>query len=383
MAVINNTTSNTLLSGTSGNDSLYNTGNHVTLSGGAGNDTIYNMKGNYISINAGVGNDAAHTYEGDSLIVNLGSGDDYFNAYQSKNVTVYGGNDNDTIGGTKSEKIYLDGGAGNDTIENYKDNVTISGGADNDFIRNYAGGILFKYASGDGNDIITNYDENDRISIKSGAAKVSTSGNNVVFTVGNGKITLQNAKGKTITYFDASGNELVYPKKSSDVEYNAAGMSAKLKKTYNAETFGPSNYSDYPTLETINAVAVTYSLKITGNKRANKITGNSEDDSIYGGAGADTILGGKGNDALYGQAGNDIFYYSDGDGNDVITDYSPSLDTVIILSAVNVGNPTSNTSGDVSFKIGTTGQITFKNCASKSIQLVDRGGNILRQHTPD
>ena len=241
----------------------------------------------------------------------------------------------------------------------------------------------------------------------SGAVKVSTSGNNVVFTVGTGKkagkVTVQKAKGKTITYF-IGDNEYVYPK-PDDVKYNSAGTAATLKSTYGKDKFEPSNYSDYfNTLVTINASAVKHSLQITGNKNANKITGTSEDDNINGGDAGDTIFGGFGNDKLYGDKGNDslsggagddslwggegsdtltggagsdVFYYEAGDGNDVITDYSPGLDTVLILSG-KVGGYTTSKS-DVTFKIG-NGQITFKNAIDKRIELVDREGNQLKQY---
>ncbi len=314
------------------------------------------------------------------------------------------------------------GNSSNDTIKSSGTNITIRGGKGNDTLTGGKGKDIFVYAQGDGKDVITNYNEADRISIESGAVDVSTSGKNVIFTVGTGKkqgtITLQKAQGKTITYFDANGKECIYPEKE-DVEYNPEGTAVTLKATYNKDTFEPSDYSDYVNLATINASDVTNSLLITGNKKANKIIGTEEDDTIKGGGAKDTILGGDGNDELYGEIGNDsliggksddslwggkgseiltggegndtikldwssnkaVIQYNKGDGNDVITDYTPDLDTVMILSPVSVGNPTSNKSGDVTFKIG-TGQILFKNSANKYIELVDEAGNELKKYNP-
>ena len=42
MANFDNISYNTLISGTSGNDSIYNRGKNVTISAGNGNDTVYN-----------------------------------------------------------------------------------------------------------------------------------------------------------------------------------------------------------------------------------------------------------------------------------------------------------------------------------------------------
>ena len=83
MAEIYNEKSNTLLSGTSGNDSITNhSGNNVTIDASAGNDYI-NNSGFFVSINAGIGNDSIDNRSGDvsinagdghNLIYNLGAG---------------------------------------------------------------------------------------------------------------------------------------------------------------------------------------------------------------------------------------------------------------------------------------------------------------------
>ena len=324
----------------------------------------------------------------------------------SKKVSVSGGYAFDFASDYKSAKIT--GSSSNDTIKTSGANMTITGGKGNDSLIGSKGADVFVYSNGDGNDVITNFDENDKISLKSGAAEISTSGNDVIFTVGKGKITLKKADGKSITYIE-NGTENIYPETKGDVEYNSKGTTATLKDTYEEDNFTPKEYSDYKNkLLTINASEVKHALKITGNKNANKITGTIDDDTIKGGAGVDTLLGGAGNDELYGEAGNDsliggagddslwggvgsdiltggkgndVFCYDAGDGNDIITDYSPDIDIVMILSAVNVGNPIADTSGDVVFKIG-TGQITFQNSAKKSIELIDKGGNVLKRYTP-
>ena len=325
----------------------------------------------------------------------------------SKKVSVSGSYAFEFNSDYKNAKIT--GSSSADTITTAGADMTITGGKGNDSLTGGSGADVFVYSDGDGNDVITNFDESDKISIKSGTAEISTSGDDVIFTVGKGKITLKKANGKNINYVDASGTERTYPDKQSDVEYNSDGTAATLKMKYSKKKFEPSNYSTYKDiLVTIDASAVKHTLKITGNEQANEIIGTSEDDTIYGGEAGDIIFGGAGNDKLYGEKGNDkiyggdgedslwggkgsdtltggdgndIFLYDKGDGNDVITDYSPDIDTVMILSAVMVDNPTADSSGNVTFKLG-TGQITFQNGVNKYIELIDTVGNVLKKYNP-
>ena len=325
----------------------------------------------------------------------------------SKKVSVSGAYEFNFASDYKNAEIT--GSASDDTIKTSGANMTITGGKGNDTLTGGSGADTFVYSSGDGNDVITNFDDNDKISITSGIVTTSTSGNDVIFSIGSGKITVKGGNGKTINYIDASGRENVYPDSNDDVTYNSAGTGATLKSSYSNDKFEPSEYSIYKDiLVTINAAAVENTLQIKGNKKANKITGTSEDDTIYGGKAGDTLLGGEGNDALYGEAGNDllnggknndllwggkgddtltggdgmdIFYYESDDGNDVITDYSASLDKVVILSGLTVGNPNVDNSGNVTFKIG-SGQITFQNSANKYIELVNEGGTVQMKYNP-
>ena len=152
MAVIENYYSkiNTIISGTADNDSIKNFQMNVTVNGEAGNDTIEN-------------------YYGDNVLIN--------------------------------------GGDGNDTIENYYgDNVSINGGSGDDTLTGSSCAEIFQYASGDGNDIITNYSGEDTIHIASGQIdNTMFSGNDLVFNIGNGSLTLKNMKNHAITIKDSSG----------------------------------------------------------------------------------------------------------------------------------------------------------------------------------
>ena len=305
----------------------------------------------------------------------------------------------------------ITGGKGNDTI---------NGGKGNDTLQGSVGSDVFVYSAG--NDVVTDYEEEDTIQIAKGSVKKisTTSALSVVLTVGSGKITVKDAGDKVVTYTDADGTHF-YP-----VNFSDDGTSVTLLKAYGKDDFNIAEFSQYVgSVETIDASKVSHGLIISANKLANVITATAQDDFIDGAAGADFITGGKGADTLYGKDGDDtldggagadqliggagddsisagsgndtlwgdagddtlsggkgedVFIYNNGDGKDIISDYVPDVDKVIILSG-NVKSVTNDTAGDVTFKIG-SGQIVFQNSASKYIELVDGSGEILKRYIP-
>lgn len=70
---------------------------------------------------------------------------------------------------------------------------------------------------------------------------------------------------------------------------------------------------------------------ISGGGGADLLDGGSGADSIVGGAGTDSIEGGKGSDLLTGGTEADSFIFGQGDGRDVITDFSTAGGDVIQL----------------------------------------------------
>ena len=96
---IGNFKSNTLLSGTSGNDSIanYNLGKSVTINAGAGNDSIYN-DGDNVTIYGGAGNDTIFNYFGSSVTIDGGAGNDFINVgFWAGATIIKAGVGNDTI----------------------------------------------------------------------------------------------------------------------------------------------------------------------------------------------------------------------------------------------------------------------------------------------
>ena len=328
---ISNSSSNSVVNGTAYADTINNYGENVTINANGGNDYIYNQNGKNAIINCGSGNDTINnnTYS-DDVLIDGGAGDDYFIYNWGRNATLLGGEGNDTVtnyknaynngilvyslGGANSK---MDGGTGNDFLENNAEYVSISGGSGADTIRTWGikgtinGGVgndvislesdsslnLIKYSNGDGSDIIYGFNENSTLSIAGSTYTSTKSGSDLIFTVGNGKITLRGAA--NLSKVNIQGT-----KKSS-----TSTTLTVTNSTKSPVTVGSS-------IKTINASSRTTAVKITGNKLDNTIKGGSNKDTIQGGAGKDSILGNAGNDKLYGNAGNDTLF--GGAGNDTL-----------------------------------------------------------------
>ena len=215
-----------------------------------------------------------------------------------------------------------------DTTINYTDEVKITGSTKADTIYNYGSDVTIN--SGKGNDYIESYysytdEENvsatvQAVVIDGGAGKdtITTYSDNVSVNGGadNDYITSY-SDGSTI--LGGKGNDTIIGDEFADLFYGGAG-------------------NDY-------------------------LSGGDGNDKIFGDAGKDTLSGGKGNDTLKGGAGVDTFIYANGDGKDIITDYT-AQDKIKIT-----GSFTSKISGyDVIFTVG-KGSLTVKNGKNKKINV--------------
>jgi Ca2+-binding RTX toxin-like protein len=154
---------NNTIYGRDGNDDIifYSGSNYIdagngddSLSGGFDNDTIY----------TGEGNDSLCSWGGDDY-VESGAGNDYLIFQGTGSVFVDGGEGNDTIftymgtdtiyGGSGDDSIYsgsgddyINGGDGNDDLGGNEGNQTIYGGSGDDFIRGQSGNDLIYGGAG-------------------------------------------------------------------------------------------------------------------------------------------------------------------------------------------------------------------------------------------
>lgn len=206
MAVKENYTPNIKVSGTSGNDSIWNGADNVTISSGKGNDSIHNtLYGYSVTINAGAGNDSVYNEGSDAtdIKINGEAGSDTIIS-ESENTTIDGGDDNDYIY-NEGDFVEITGGKGNDTIDNEVlgdpaggSQVKISGGAGNDSITNDGDSATLK--GGAGNDYIENWAGNTFISGDEGNDKIYSSGSNVTIATSSGNDNIWNGG-----YYDSNG----------------------------------------------------------------------------------------------------------------------------------------------------------------------------------
>ena len=191
-----------LIRGTGYKDSILNSGSNVTIDGGADNDSIQNDGGSFVTISGGKGKDSLRNENGSNLTIQGGAGNDSLENVEGSNVTMNGGAGNDYLCNYSGNTI-LDGGEGKDTIRNWSNNVKIFCGVSNDTILNNVrddfvhaddvdGGnnVLFNYTSGDGKDIIYGFNETSTLSISGGSYSTKKSGDNIIVTVDDGKISL-------------------------------------------------------------------------------------------------------------------------------------------------------------------------------------------------
>ena len=294
-----------------------------------------------------------------------GSGYEFNFAKGDYKKTAITGSANKDIITSRGNNLSVAVGKGNDTVKVLGNKTTITGGAGNDLISldSAAKNNLIVYSNGDGNDLINGLTSDDTIKIASGTAKVTTSGNDVIFTVGKGKITVKDAANKTFSYI-ANGKTETYstvspnPNDGDPYIISKDGKGITLSSSYSDKTFEAEDYSK---LVTINAAAVTKGTDILGNNNANKIIGGKGNDTLEGLIGNDTLTGGK---------GADVFTYYDGDGKDVITDYAEE-DTIYIASGK--VNSISKKSNDVILNVkgDENGTVTVKKALTKGITYID------------
>ena len=315
--VISNNNSNTVITGTTGNDALFNYGNNVEIYGGKGHDDIHN-----------IGN----------------------------NVFISGGNGADSIESYNSNYSFIAGDAGNDTLIAQGIGNTLDGGAHDDTIIldvNYNGNAI-NYYLGDGNDTVYGFNASDVLWIYDAAWSALRVNNDILVTLSGGSVTLKDVAGinprialnvtdNTTSGTIFEGTEII------DASTRKNAIKITCNELSNEIYGGAGNDSFY------------------GGAGNDLIYGNAGNDKLYGEAGNDYIDGGTGNDTLSGGKGNDLFIYSA--GKDVITDYENG-DRISLGAAI---SKTTLNGSDVVFTLG-KGSLTVKKGKGKTLNLIDSTG---------
>ena len=379
------------LKNSSGTITVYN--DWKTRYGTSDNDTIYNSDNASVAIYAQDGNDSIFNYSSYVTLIG-GEGDDYISNFDGSSVTI-------------------DGGAGNDRISLYSSwysnflKNTISGCTGNDTIylnSSTTVGNVYQYNSGDDNDLIYNATSYDTISIGGASYTTTTSGSDLIISVGAdarqlssaGAMTLVGAANTAVNIIGDYADETTLPAGLSLI-----GGVLSIGTAY-------TNYSiragDYDATK-VDATALTRGIKIFGSTDDDCLAGGSGNDTIHGSNGADTIFGNAGNDCLSGGNGNDVLYGGEGSdkllggnsddtlyggagndtlsggngrdvfvyesGNDIITDYRAGYDKIKLTS----GSITrSSISGSNVILTTGSGRITVRGARGRNITVIDSSG---------
>ena len=225
--IINYRTDNTLLSGTSGTDSIYNNGSRVTIEAGAGNDTVVNW-GTESIIKVGAGNDSVQNSATLAVIDGEAGNDTLYN--WGNEVTISGGDGNDYLYNTATLAL-IDGGDGTDSIYNWGEGVTIRAGDGNDYI--YNNGSNNTVDAGAGNDSIVNWNPNVTINAGAGNDSIRNHASNVLIRAEGGKTQVINS-GADLTVFGSTADDLISVSGSYDATLNGGGGRDTIIANYKA-----------------------------------------------------------------------------------------------------------------------------------------------------
>lgn len=109
--------------------------------------------------------------------------------------------------------------------------------------------------------------------------------------------------------------------------------------------------------------------EVHGDQDSDTLYGGHENDTLDGGTGRDTLVGGPDDDRLTGGDDRDTFVFGSGSGKDVVTDFDPDRDRIIVEPGVNGtgiddpdalrGRLSTNANGDAVLDLGGGNTVTF------------------------
>ncbi|MEM1345968.1 MAG: hypothetical protein AAGI34_15495 [Pseudomonadota bacterium] len=364
------------VAGGTGNDTLRGRGGADTLDGGEGDDVIQGgSEGDRLlggegndTLDGGDQGDVLLAGPGDDLVrggdgadrANLGSGADTFEDTAQTGLggadTVFGLDGNDTLlgrgghdsllGGTGSDMI--EGGDGNDLIQGGPQPDTLNGGEGNDTVVGNAGAD--DVMLGGGNDLFlddTQSDLNGRDTVLGGPGHDTILGGRGAndFRGEDGADSLRGgADGDRLdggqgrdTLDGGDGDDLLLGGLGDD-EIRGGGQSDTVHAGAGDDTVFGDGGADTIFLEDGNDRFEDTAQ--SGPNGRDSVEGGLGNDTLLGGGGQDTLNGGALNDTLLGGGDADSFVFdgvfagpaSQRSGTDVVVDFAPNLDTLVLDS---------------------------------------------------
>ena len=312
-----------ILFGLRGNDTILGNQGNDTLSGGEGADLVF-------------GNAGFDTLWGDE-------GDDTLDGGANTDQLNGGSGDDRLVGGQGYDNLY--GDAGNDTLLGGTDADRLYGGADDDLL--YGGTNV-----GLSVDRLFGEEGNDTLYGEGGFDHLDGGAGNDLLDGGNQADNLYGRSGND-TLIGGQGFDRLFGGGNDDLLHGDAGTDG-LFGEQGDDTLDGGTGND----------------RLWGGTGNDDLSGGADNDLVQGGAGFDRIDGGTGDDTLIGNFNADTFVFTDGHGNDTITDFDATNDLETIdfsnLSTINtladllgVGGAASQSGANVLIDTGDGNTITL------------------------
>jgi len=299
----------------------------------------------------------------DGTVVTGTSGNDTLNGLSGYNNTLIGGDGNDTLNGSNFSDTLI-GGAGDDILHGYTSSGyydvagnVYEGGTGNDTLNGTSGSDTYRYNKGDGADIINEGNQNGNTT---SVDKIILGANIAVSDV---TLSRPNNSNNLVLNFANAGDSItinhwysIDTYRIEQVVFADGTIWDKAKLTAEGSVVIGTTGND--TLSGLSAVNNTL-LGMAGNDTLN---GGNLADTLIGGAGDDILNGyvagysyhdtvgnlyegGTGNDTLNGTAGSDTYRYNKGDGADIINEgyqnnITTSVDKIVLGADIAVSDVT-------------------------------------------
>ena len=340
------------ITGGAGVDVLMGDEGDDTLDGGGGNDALMGGSGNDM-LTGGTGADSFWFWDGHGhdIITDFDTSQDKIDlrlfstsiSWDELSTKFQEGNEASTVidlsewgGGTITLQgvspsqltagmflLHVTGGPGDDDLYGTRDDDTMTGGG---------GADTFVFDERSGDDTITDFDpDNDRIDLSqfetaitwtelSAGISATQDGSDTVIDLsewGGGTVTLEGVAPGDLTadMFDLPDGVETGMTGTGDASDNVIKGGAGDDEFYGLE-------GD----DTLDGGAGDDTL--FGGEDDDTLSGGEDDDRLVGGEGEDTLTGGSGDDTLTGGEGDDAFVFSEGHGDDTITDFTDGEDTI-------------------------------------------------------
>jgi Ca2+-binding RTX toxin-like protein len=331
----NNNTISAITTGGSTNNVIYGFNGTDTLNGNTGNDSLYGGDGTD-TINASSGNDTIDGGDGNDTLNGAAGDDTYY---------FYAGGDLDTaseggLGG--ADTLWITGGVTiNDiTVANLatlNTKVTVTASVDELTITNQRHSApheieTIKFDDGftaslntynlwlkgtSGNDIVAGAGSNDVLIGYAGTDTMTGSGGTDNVHGGSGNDSIDGGTGADVLYggtgddtiIGGTGNDTMVGGDGTDTaDYSSDSAAVTVSLSTGTATDGASNSDTLSGFENITGSA--YNDTLIGDVSANTLTGGGGTDTLTGNGGNDILHGGAGNDTMDGGFGVDRVWYA-------------------------------------------------------------------------